>query len=226
MPGATPLPAPGTGARYRGTYYIEERLRDYDKLGIERQFLFPQLTSALFSYLIEPRFAGAMAHSWNVSILKLVERHPDRLIGGALVALQDVPGAIREMEWARHNGLRAVILDKVFPVHEHCFSEPFGSHREVWPFFLRAEELRMPLFLHNIQHGHRIANLLNFQYNGLDAFAPQEGQTSACPATTSGRTSTSRSRRRNPSLPKPSICSGRPSSCSPPTIPTTIRVAA
>ncbi len=186
VPGATPLEPPGTGARYRGMYDMEERLRDYQKLGIERQFLFPQLTATVFSYLVEPRLAGAMAHSYNLSVLKLMRQHPDRLIGGALVALQDADGAVREMKWARDNGFRAVILDKVFPVQEHCFSDPYGSHRELWPFFRSAEALGMPLFLHNIQHGHRITNLLNYQYNGLDVLAPQEGQMSLVSLITSG----------------------------------------
>ena len=184
--GATPLEPPGTGARYRGMYDMEERLRDYGKLGIDRQFLFPQLTATVFSYLVEPRLAGAMAHSWNLSILAQMKRHPRELIGGAMVALQDVPGAIREMEWARENGFRAVILDKVFPVREHCYSDPYGTHRELWPFFQRAEALGMPLFLHNIQHGHRITNLLNYQFNGLDVLAPQEGQMSLVSLITSG----------------------------------------
>lgn len=186
VPGATPLPPPGTGSRYRGAYYIEERLKDYEKLGIDQQFLFPQLTSILFSYLIEPKLAGAMAHSWNVSIARLLKAYPENLIGGALVALQNVDGAIAEMEWALENGFRAVILDKVFPVHEHCYSDPYGSHQELWPFFARAEELKVPLFLHNIQHGHRITNLLNYQYNGLDVLAPQEGQMSLVSLITSG----------------------------------------
>jgi len=90
------------------------------------------------------------------------------------------------MEWARENGFRAVILDKVFPVPEHCFSDPYGSHRELWPFFARADALGMPLFLHNIQHGHRITNLLNYQFNGLDVLAPQEGQMSLVSLITSG----------------------------------------
>jgi predicted TIM-barrel fold metal-dependent hydrolase len=186
VPGATPLEPPGTGARYRGMYDMDERLRDYEKLGIERQFLFPQLTATVFSYLVEPRLAAAMAHSYNLSVLELVRQHPGRLIGGALVALQDVDGAVREMKWARDNGFRAVILDKVFPVQEHCFSDPYGSHRELWPFFRSAEALGMPLFLHNIQHGHRITNLLNYQYNGLDVLAPQEGQLSLVSLITSG----------------------------------------
>ncbi|MGZ5225477.1 MAG: hypothetical protein ACXWCS_15040, partial [Burkholderiales bacterium] len=76
VPGATPLPPPGTGSRYRGAYYIEERLSDYEKLGIDKQFLFPQLTSTMFSYLVEPRLATAMAHSWNISIVKLLKKYP------------------------------------------------------------------------------------------------------------------------------------------------------
>ena len=186
VPGATALPPPGTGSRYRGKYYMDERLRDYEKLGIDQQFLFPQLTATVFSYLVEPRLACAMAHSWNLSILKLMREHPAKLIGGALVALQDVAGAIREMEWARQNGFRAVILDKVYPVREHCYSDPYGNHRELWPFFARAQALGMPLFLHNVQHGHRITNLMNYQFNGLDVLAPQEGQMSLVSLITSG----------------------------------------
>jgi len=53
VPGATPLPPPGSGSRHPGLYDIEVRLRDYAKLGIDRQFLFPQLTGTAFSYLPE-----------------------------------------------------------------------------------------------------------------------------------------------------------------------------
>jgi len=186
VPGATPLPPPGSGARHPGLYDMEVRLRDYEKLGIDAQFLFPQLTGTAFSYLPEPALGSAMAHSWNLAVLKHLRAYPGQLIGGALVALQDVDGAIREMEWAREAGFRAVILDKVFPVREHCFSEPFGNHRELWPFFARAEALKMPVFLHNIQHGHRMTNLMNYQFNGLDVMAPQEGQMSLVSLFTSG----------------------------------------
>ena len=186
VPGATPLPPPGSGARHPGLYDMEVRLRDYEKLGIDAQFLFPQLTGTAFSYMPEPALGSAMAHSWNLAVLKHLRAYPGQLIGGALVALQDVNGAIREMEWARDAGFRAVILDKVFPVREHCFSEPFGNHRELWPFFARAEALKMPVFLHNIQHGHRMTNLMNYQFNGLDVMAPQEGQMSLVSLFTSG----------------------------------------
>jgi predicted TIM-barrel fold metal-dependent hydrolase len=79
-----------------------------------------------------------------------------------------------------------VVLDKVFPVKDHPYSEPLGSHRELWPFFKRAEELSMPIYLHNVQHGHRMSNVPVFQRDGLFIFAPQEGQMSLVSLITSG----------------------------------------
>ena len=44
----------------------------------------------------------------------------------------------------------------------------------------------MPLYLHNVQHGHRMSNLLAFQRDGLYVFAPQEGHMSLVSLFTSG----------------------------------------
>jgi predicted TIM-barrel fold metal-dependent hydrolase len=44
----------------------------------------------------------------------------------------------------------------------------------------------MPIYLHNVQHGHRISNLLPFQRDGLYIFAPEEGQMSLVSLITSG----------------------------------------
>jgi predicted TIM-barrel fold metal-dependent hydrolase len=71
-------------------------------------------------------------------------------------------------------------------VKDHPYGEPLGSHRELWPFFKKAEELSMPIYLHNVQHGHRISNLPPFQRDGLYIFAPQEGQMSLVSLFTSG----------------------------------------
>jgi predicted TIM-barrel fold metal-dependent hydrolase len=185
VPGTTPLPAPRSGAHYRGNSDMAARLKDYERLGIDAQFIVPQFTG-WWSYLIEPELANALAHSWNLSLLRLMNDHPAVIYGVALVALQDVAGAIREMEWAKDNGFPAVVLDHTYPVREHPYGTTLGSHRELWPFFRRAEELDTPVFLHAVQHGHRIVNLLNFQYDGLDLFAPREAQMNLVSLITSG----------------------------------------
>jgi predicted TIM-barrel fold metal-dependent hydrolase len=115
-----------------------------------------------------------------------MEKHPGKIYGVALVALQDVAGAIKEMAWAQQHGFRAVVLDHTFPVREHPYGTTLGSHRELWPFFQKAEENEMPIFLHAVQHGHRIVNLLLFQHDGLDIFAPREAQMNLVSLITSG----------------------------------------
>lgn len=79
-----------------------------------------------------------------------------------------------------------MVLDHTFPVREHPYGTTLGSHRELWPFFRSAEELALPIFLHAVQHGHRIVNLLNFQYDGLDVFAPREAHMNLVSLITSG----------------------------------------
>ena len=184
--GTTPLLAPGSGAMFKSLWDPESRMADYDdRLGIEQHVVLPQF-SGWWSYLIEAELACRMARSHNEALLRLMKEYPGRILGVALIPLQDVPASIREMEWAMDNGFCAVVLDKVYPVKEHAFSEPLGSHRELWPFFKRAQELSAPIYLHNVQHGHRMSNLLPFQRDGLCIFAPQEGQMSLVSLITSG----------------------------------------
>ena len=184
VPGVTPLGPPGSGAKMKGLVDLQVRLDEMPVLGVDSQFVLPQF-SGWWTYMIEPALASAIARSYNLSNLRMMERH-DCLVGVAIVQLQDVPAAIREMEWAQKEGFCAVVLDKVYPVQDHPYGESLGSHRELWPFFARAEEMEMPIFLHNIQHGHRISNLPNFQKDGLYLFAPQEGQVSLVSLVTSG----------------------------------------
>jgi len=184
--GTSPLSAPGSGAMFKSLWDPIARMADYDdRLGIEQHVVLPQF-SGWWSYLIEPELACRMARSHNEALIRLMREFRGRILGVALIPLQDVSASIREMEWALDNGFRSVVLDKVYPVKEHPLSEPLGSHRELWPFFKRAEELAMPIYLHNVQHGHRISNLSIFQRDGLYIFAPQEGQMSLVSLITSG----------------------------------------
>ncbi len=186
VPGTSPLSAPGSGAMFKSLWDPVARMRDYDeRLGIEQQVVLPQF-SGWWSYLIEAELASRMARSHNQSLLELMKQYPGRILGAALVPLQDVASAVHELEWARDHGFCSVVLDKIYTAKNHPYGEPLGSHRELWPFFKRAEELSMPIYLHNVQHGHRLSNLPIFQRDGLYIFAPQEGQLSLVSLITSG----------------------------------------
>jgi predicted TIM-barrel fold metal-dependent hydrolase len=185
VPGTTPIQGPGGGAVHIGLIDLDVRMRDYDRMGVDIHFELPNF-SGWWSYLIEPKLATAMAHSLNLAFLRAMDAHPGRLVGVALVALQDVEEAIQELEWAVEHGFRAVVVDHTYPVPEHPLGTPVASHREVWPFFQRCEELQVPIFLHPVQHGHRIVNALPFQMDGLDIYAPKDAEMNLVAIITSG----------------------------------------
>lgn len=185
VPGTTPNSAPGSGAKSPGMTDLRARMRDYDAMGIEQQLIIPQF-SGWWSYLIEPNLANAMAHSWNIAMQGVMNDAPGRVHGVALVALQDVEASIREIEWARANGFRATVLDYHYPVWDHPYGTALATHREAWPFFEACEALDMPIYLHAVQHGHRLVNLMNFQVDGLDYFTPSEPQMNLVALITTG----------------------------------------
>ncbi len=183
--GTTPNPPPGSGSRLMGNTNMDARLEDYERLGIQKQLLLPQFTG-WWSYQIEPELGTALAHSWNVSMLRLMRDYPGKVFAVALLALQDVAGAVAEVEWAKQNGFLGVVIDHTFPVWDHPYGTPTTTHRDVWPVFGKCEELGMPVYVHAVQHGHRIVNLMNFQIDGLDYFSPTDAQMNLVAFITSG----------------------------------------
>jgi len=142
--------------------------------------------TAWWSYLIEGDLGVAVAHSWNLSLAKIMKRHPKQVLGAALIPLQDVEGAIRELEWCASEGFVAAMLDYIYPVKAHPFGTTLAAHRELWPFFERVEQLDMPIILHAVQHGHRLLNCPRFFEDGLDLCAPSDAQLNLVSLITSG----------------------------------------
>jgi len=183
--GATPLPAPGSGAHYAGMADGQSRMAAYAELGIEKQLILPQF-SGWWSYAIEPELGQALAHSLNMSMLRFAQEHPGAVMPVALVAMQDVSTAITEAVWAQENGFKAVVLDYVFPLVENSLGSPTATHRGLWPFFAKCAEIDLPIYFHAVQHGHRLVNLRNFQMDGLDIFVPSEAQMNLVALITTG----------------------------------------
>jgi len=187
MPGATPLPVKhgSHGLSYRGNSDLDARLADYDRMGVDAHFALPQLTG-WWNYLIKPDLAVAIAHSWNLALLDMMRQHPSQVLGVALLPLQDVEASIREARWAKAEGFPAVLMDYVYPVAEHPYGTTLASHPELWPLFATIEELGLPIFLHAVQHGHRVLNVPRFTAHGLDLCAPSDSQLNLVSLITSG----------------------------------------
>ncbi|HEY7819981.1 MAG TPA: amidohydrolase family protein, partial [Vicinamibacteria bacterium] len=189
--GTTPLPSfadsrGGSGSDILGMCDFEARVKDMDLLGTDRQVLLPQFSPWAWSTLLEPRLAAAIARSYNGSILKVMEEYPGKFIGVALAPIRDVETAVREVEWSKSNGFKAVVCDYTYCSSDHPYGETLGERRELWPFFQKIEEAGLVLYLHAVQHGHRAFNFQRFQKIGLDIFAPHDGHMTLVSLITSG----------------------------------------
>lgn len=173
VPGATPKAR--TDNKLRGAAFVEDRVADLARLGVDKQLLMSNFTG-WWSYLIDPRLGAGMAHSHNQSLLNILRRYPEQFAGIALVALQDVAASIAEIEWAREAGFSAAVVDHAYPVREHPYGTSLGEHLELWPFFARAEALEMPLFIHNVLHGHTVQNFPRLQALSLDDLSVSDAQ--------------------------------------------------
>lgn len=130
------------------------RLRDMDSDGVAADVIFaggqngevlPFLSWGGFDQGpsgvdVELRAMGA--HIYNSWLAEFVSVAPERHVGAMQVAITDVAGAVREIEWGRAAGLGAVNLpapQRDFAAHNDPSYEPFWS---------ACEALELPLMTH------------------------------------------------------------------------------
>jgi predicted TIM-barrel fold metal-dependent hydrolase len=126
----------------RGAWDHDARVRVLDTDGIAGEVIFPDgitemntppfgagLSLPTENVVPELQWAGARAH--NRWLAELVAMAPERRVGVAIVpALWDVDEAVREVRWARANGLGGVLLPPLwgkFPPYHHPRYEPLWS---------------------------------------------------------------------------------------------------
>jgi aminocarboxymuconate-semialdehyde decarboxylase len=115
------------------------RIKDMDACGVDMQMLSLTMPHV---YLWEPEAGLALSRAVNDAFAKIVSEYPKRFTAACTVPLQDTKLAIGELERAVEKlGFRAVYLITSIdgkPIHG----------RELWPFYERATELGVPVFLH------------------------------------------------------------------------------
>jgi predicted TIM-barrel fold metal-dependent hydrolase len=132
----------GREAMLAGAWDHDARVRVLDADGIAGEVIFPDgitemnmppfgagLSLPTENVVPELQWAGARAH--NRWLAELVAMAPERRVGVAIVpALWDVDEAVREVRWARANGLRGIMLPCLwgrFPPYHHPRYEPIWS---------------------------------------------------------------------------------------------------
>lgn len=98
--------------------------------------------SVYFSEL-EPQAGRDAAMLWNEEMAAAQKKFPGRFWGTAAVPLKDTKIAIEVLDHAINKlGLRGANLPGSVGI------DPRIDHERLWPFYKRAEELGVPLFLH------------------------------------------------------------------------------
>ena len=138
---------PGGAVRAFPTQQVERmtnlslRLEEMDRMGVDIQIVSPNILHQC-TYSLDPAEGLRLERLNNDYMADLVSKAPDRLVGIGSVPLQDTPAAIREMERAVLD-LKLKGLVVASRVNELELGDP-----ALRPFWKRAEELQVPIFVH------------------------------------------------------------------------------
>lgn len=118
----------------------EQRLEDMDSQGVDVQVV--SIHTPLFGYHLDPPQGRALAREVNDEIADMTKQWPTRFAGLATLPVQDVKGAIDELERAVNVlGLKGAELDTL--VNSDNWDDP-----RFLPLFKAAEAMGAVLFFH------------------------------------------------------------------------------
>ena len=125
-----------------GGYIPQEHVKDMDLDGVDGNILYP--TQGLFFYHVPgSELLSAMCVAYNDWLAEFCSSYSDRMKGIAMLNVDDIPVAIKEMERARKMGLAGALIT-VYPPEDRSYDEP-----EYGPLWAAAQDLDMPISLHS-----------------------------------------------------------------------------
>jgi predicted TIM-barrel fold metal-dependent hydrolase len=125
----------------RGAYEPDEFLRENEADGVYGSVIYPTEGLQLFR-VPDVGLLTAVFRAYNDWLGEFCRADPRRLKGIALINVEDVPAAIRELTRARTAGLAGAMIT-VYPPEDRSYDRP-----EYEPFWAAAQDLDAPLSLH------------------------------------------------------------------------------
>ncbi len=120
-----------------------ERIKDQEIDGVEAEVLYTSLGMPLFS-MADADLQRACFKIYNDWLAEFCSHNRNRLLGIALISLEDVAEGVKELQRCRKLGLRGMMTWGTAPA-EHPYGDPIYD-----PFWAAASDLEMPLSLHTI----------------------------------------------------------------------------
>lgn len=119
-------------------YVPEARLKAMAKDGVWAEVVYPTVALRLFMLKSAP-LKAALFRAYNSWIADFCKAHPDRLKGLGCLAIEDVPGAVKELERCKKLGLVGGLIILEGLEHE----DP-----RYYPLWKASQELHMPISMH------------------------------------------------------------------------------
>src|SRR3989441_5558954 len=125
----------------RGGYDPHQHLADMRLDGVAGEVLYP--SQGLFYFRVKDgALMSAIFRAYNDWLAEVCRTEPPPLQGIAMINLDDVPGAIRELERTARLGLAGAMITE-YPLEDRRYDQP-----EYQPFWAPAQALDMPPHLH------------------------------------------------------------------------------
>jgi predicted TIM-barrel fold metal-dependent hydrolase len=126
---------------HRGGYDPDQHLADMRLDGVAGEVLYP--SQGLFYFRVaDPELMSAIFRAYNDWLAEFCRTDPSRLKGIAMINLDDVASAVRELERTARLGLAGAMITE-YPLEDRRYDQP-----EYEPFWTAAAALGMPLSLH------------------------------------------------------------------------------
>ena len=124
-----------------GGYIPDERIKDLDLDGVCGDVIYP--TEGLLIYNVrDSQLLSAICHAYNDWVAEFCSAYPDRLKAIAMINVDDIEEAIKELQRTQRMGLVGAMIT-VYPPEQKSYDRP-----EYEPFWATAQDLGVPLSLH------------------------------------------------------------------------------
>src|SRR5919197_5000925 len=126
---------------HQGGYDPAQHLKDMQLDGVAGAVLYP--SQGLFYFKVaDTQLMSAIFRAYNDWLAEFCRTDPARLKGIAMISMDDVPSAIRELERTARLGLAGAMITE-YPAEDRRYDQP-----EYEKFWAAAAALQMPLSLH------------------------------------------------------------------------------
>ena len=121
---------------------LDERIQAMDRQGVDVHAL--SLTTPMV-YWAPPEIGLAFSEMFNDCCVEAYAKYPKRLVGMAMLPMQDPKLALKELERiGKKPGLRGVYMS-TFPAAREV------DYKEYFPVYAKCEELDWPIFVHPVE---------------------------------------------------------------------------